>query len=48
MMAWGETALVIVYFICSILFLRPYKKAARQIAKDLLDKVNSVPADRSK
>lgn len=48
MMAWGETILVILYFICSILFLRPYKKAARQLAKDLLDKVNTVPADRSK
>jgi uncharacterized membrane protein len=39
-MALGETALVCVYFICTLLYLRPYKKAARKLAKELLDKVN--------
>lgn len=48
MMAWGETVLVLAYFMCSILFLRPYKKAAKQMAKDLLDKVNTASADRNK
>jgi uncharacterized membrane protein len=39
-MALGETALVCVYFICALLYLRPYKKAAKKLAKELLDKVN--------
>lgn len=41
-MAWGEAAIVIAYFMCSILFLRPYKKAAKQMARELLERVNSV------
>ncbi len=39
-MGWGEAALVCVYFVCSVLFLRPYKQAAKRIAKELLAKVN--------
>lgn len=39
-MGWGEAAIVCVYFVCSVLYLRPYKKAAKRIAKELLDKVN--------
>lgn len=42
MMAWGEIALVCIYFACALLFLRPYKKAAKRIAKELLEKVNST------
>ena len=42
LMAWGEAALVIVYFLCAILYLRPYKKAAKKMAKELLDKVKTV------
>lgn len=42
MMAWGEIVLVCVYFTCALLFLRPYKKAAKRIAKELLEKVNST------
>ena len=42
MMAWGEIALVCVYFLCALLYLRPYKKAAKRIAKELLEKVNST------
>ena len=38
-MAWGEAALVCVYFACAILYLRPYKKAAKKLAKELLEKV---------
>lgn len=39
-LGWGEALIVIVYFVCAIMYVRPYKKAAKQIAKDLLDKVN--------
>ena len=42
LMAWGEVVLVVVYFVCALLYLRPYKKAAKRIAKELLDKVNSA------
>ena len=42
MRAWGEIALVCVYFLCALLYLRPYKKAAKRIAKELLEKVNST------
>jgi uncharacterized membrane protein len=38
-MAIGEVALVLVYFSCALLYLRPYKKAAQRMAKELLDKV---------
>jgi len=41
-MAWGEIALVCIYFVCALLYLRPYKKAAKRIAKELLEKVNST------
>lgn len=40
LMAWGEAALVGVYFISSLLYLRPYKKAAKLMAKQLLEKLN--------
>lgn len=39
LMAYGEIALVCVFFACALLYLRPYKKAAKRIAKELLDKV---------
>jgi uncharacterized membrane protein len=38
-MAMGEIVLVCVFFACSLLYLRPYKKAAKRMAKELLDKV---------
>lgn len=41
-MAWGEIILVCIYFACALLYLRPYKKAAKRIAKELLEKVNST------
>jgi uncharacterized membrane protein len=46
MMAWGEIILVLVYFTCALLYLRPYKKAAKRIAKELLDKVNSTKSTK--
>lgn len=39
-LACAEVALVCVYFFCSVLYLRPYKQAAKRLAKELLDKVN--------
>lgn len=39
MMAYGEIVLVCVFFACALLYLRPYKKAAKRMAKELLDKV---------
>ena len=41
-MAMGETALVCIYFACALLYLRPYKKAAKRLAKELLDKVKAA------
>ncbi|MGV7206602.1 DUF2069 domain-containing protein [Oxalobacteraceae bacterium A2-2] len=40
-LGWGEAAIVCVYFVCAVLFLRPYKRAARQMARELLDKIKS-------
>ena len=42
LMAWGEIVLVCVYFACALLYLRPYKKAAKRIAKELLEKVTAT------
>jgi uncharacterized membrane protein len=42
LMAWGEIAFVCIYFVCALLYLRPYKQAAKRIAKELLEKVNST------
>ena len=41
-MALGETALVCIYFLCALLYLRPYKLAAKKMAKELLDKIKSA------
>ena len=43
-MACGEIVLSVLYFACALLYLRPYKKAAKKLAKELLDKVK-VPHD---
>jgi uncharacterized membrane protein len=40
LLGWGEALIAVVFFLCSVLYLRPYKKAAKRIAKELLDKVN--------
>jgi uncharacterized membrane protein len=44
LMALGEVLLVCAYFALALLYLRPYKKKAQQLAKELLDKVK-VPHD---
>jgi len=43
-MALGEALLVCSYFVFALLYLHPYKKQAKQLAKELLDKVK-VPHD---
>jgi uncharacterized membrane protein len=43
-MALGEILLVCAYFVFALLYLHPYKKQARKLAKELLDKVK-VPHD---
>ncbi|MGO4377794.1 DUF2069 domain-containing protein [Pseudoduganella sp. RAF53_2] len=40
-LGWGEAGIVVVYFLCAILYVAPYKRAAKKAAKDLLDKINS-------
>jgi uncharacterized membrane protein len=30
---------VCVYFVCAVLYLRPYKRAAKKMARELLDKI---------
>jgi uncharacterized membrane protein len=40
-MAAGEVVLVLVYFTCALLYLRPYKKAAKKLARELLEKVTT-------
>jgi uncharacterized membrane protein len=41
-LGWGEAIIVTIYFICAVMYVRPYKKAAKQLTKDLLDKLNKV------
>jgi uncharacterized membrane protein len=41
-LAWGEAAIVCVYFFCAVMYLRPYKKAAKKLSKELLDKVKGT------
>jgi uncharacterized membrane protein len=37
-LAWGEAGLVCVYFFCAIFYLRPYKRAAKHMAADAIQK----------
>ena len=41
-LAWGEAAIVCVYFVCAVMYLRPYKKAAKKLSKELLDKIKGT------
>ncbi|TWI69335.1 putative membrane protein [Pseudoduganella lurida] len=38
-LGWGEAALVLVFFICALWYVHPYKRAAKKAAQELLDKV---------
>ena len=42
LIAIGEVVLVLFYFVCTLLYLAPYKRAARQMAKELLEKVKTA------
>lgn len=39
-LGWVEVALSCVYFLCAILYLRPYKKAAKEIARQAIQKAS--------
>jgi uncharacterized membrane protein len=39
-LGWIETALTCLFFLCTILYLRPYKKAARQLARQAIGKAS--------
>lgn len=38
-LGWIEVGLVLVFFTCAIMYLRPYKKAAKALTKQALQKV---------
>lgn len=39
-LGWIEAALVCVFFFCSILYLRPYKQAAKKLAQQVIQKAS--------
>jgi len=39
-LGWIESALVCLFFLCSMLYLRPYKQAAKQLAKQVIQKAS--------
>ena len=40
MLGWAEVALTCVFFACTILYLRPFKKAARKLAQQAIRKAS--------
>ncbi len=40
MLGWTEVALSLLFFISTLCFLRPYKKAAKQLAKQAIQKAS--------
>jgi uncharacterized membrane protein len=40
LLGWGEAALACVYFLCALLYLRPFKKAAKEIARQAIQKAS--------
>jgi uncharacterized membrane protein len=39
-LGWIEVALTCVFFLCAILYLRPYKRAAKELAKQVIQKAS--------
>lgn len=37
-LGWVEVALTVIYFFCTILYLRPLKQAAKKLARETIDK----------
>ena len=40
MLGWIEVALACIYFFCTIFYLKPYKKAAKELAKKAIQKAS--------
>jgi uncharacterized membrane protein len=40
MLAWGEVVLSCLFFFCVLAYLRPYKRAAKELTKQVIDKVS--------
>lgn len=39
-LGWLEVVLVCTYFVCTLMFLRPYKLASKKLAKQVIEKVS--------
>lgn len=39
-LGWVEVGLVCVFFFCTVFYLRPYKQAAKKLAKQVIQKVS--------
>jgi len=39
-LGWTEVALSCIYFFCTLAYLRPYKKAAKKLARQAIDKAS--------
>ncbi|MFJ2990226.1 DUF2069 domain-containing protein [Collimonas sp. NPDC087041] len=39
-LGWIEVALSCIFFLCTILYLRPYKKAAKEVAQEVIKKAS--------
>lgn len=40
MLGWAEAALACIFFFCSIFYLKPYKKAAKKLAQQVIEKAS--------
>ena len=40
LLAYGEIALGSIFFLCSLLYLRPYKKSAKMLARQVIKKAS--------
>ncbi|KAF1041547.1 MAG: hypothetical protein GAK35_03236 [Herbaspirillum frisingense] len=40
LLGWGEVALTCAYFMCALLYLHPFKKAAKEIARQAIQKAS--------
>lgn len=39
-LGWAEVALACIYFFCALAYLRPYKQAAKKMARQAIDKAS--------
>jgi uncharacterized membrane protein len=40
MLGWAEVGLVSVFFVCTLLYLRPYKQAAKKLTRQIIQKAS--------